>query len=406
MVAVEERLEWRKWVTPTLLRDSPIHRWFVFPHSYTGDLVHALLEEWSVQRGALVLDPFAGAGTTAVAAQAMGMKAVGFDLSPLSVMTTRVKTSRLEFGDLDDTWGRLKKSLVRSKALRAPNYPELVERALPGKLLLAFHLTKTAIEERCADELQKDFFLLALLRVLPRFSKLVATGGWLSVRRGGRRAAGLAEAFEDQVSLMMEDVKDLKPRKVPRARVEIADARALPLSDASVDAAVTSPPYANRHDYTRVFGVELMFGFLGDEETKRLRYQSFQSHPEAHPDRPCSDSYRQPQRVRELLSEVEQKSDDIRIPRMLRGYFTDVYYTLRELARVVRSGGHVAIVIGNVQYSGVSFPVDEITGQIGERVGLRVERLIVARYRGNSAQQMGRYGRKPARESVVVFGKR
>jgi tRNA G10 N-methylase Trm11 len=74
---------------------------------------------------------------------------------------------------------------------------------------------------------------------------------------------------------MMEDVKERESHNVPGARVEMADARSLPLSDESIDAVITSPPYVNRHDYTRVFGVELMFAFLDYEETKRLRYQSF-----------------------------------------------------------------------------------------------------------------------------------
>jgi hypothetical protein len=78
---------------------------------------------------------------------------------------------------------------------------------------------------------------------------------------------------------------------------------------------------------------------------------------------------------------------------------------LAEVARVLRPGGRAAIVIGNVQYCGVAFPVDEITVGIGQQIGLTAERLVVARYRGNSAQQMGLYGRNPARESVVIFRK-
>ena len=115
--------------------------------------------------------------------------------------------------------------------------------------------------------------------------------------------------------------------------------------------------------------------------------------------------YRQPRLLSRLLRELERDSNDIRIPRMLKGYFADIYHTPREIARVLRFGGHAGIVIGNVQYSGVCFPVDELTAQIGENAGLRAERLAVARYRGNSAQQMGVYGRNPARETVVIFAK-
>ena len=48
---------------------------------------------------------------------------------------------------------------------------------------------------------------------------------------------------------------------VGNARVELADARKLPLADASVDAAITSPPYLNAIDYMR--GHRLALIWLG-----------------------------------------------------------------------------------------------------------------------------------------------
>ncbi len=51
---------------------------------------------------------------------------------------------------------------------------------------------------------------------------------------------------------------------------------------------------------------------------------------------------------------------------------------------------------------------DEKWPNSGEKFGLErlVEKVIVARYKGNSSQQMGCYGRVPVRESVVVWRKR
>lgn len=42
---------------------------------------------------------------------------------------------------------------------------------------------------------------------------------------------------------------------------------------------------------------------------------------------------------------------------------------------------------------------------ISGKVGLACEKLIAVQYRGNSAQQMGKYGRRQSRESVVVLKK-
>ena len=91
---------------------------------------------------------------------------------------------------------------------------------------------------------------------------------------------------------------------------------------------------------------------------------------------------------------------------MLHGYFLDMYLCLCEAARVCRQGGKVAFVVGNTQYDGIPILVDEFTAEVGEQAGLVCQEIRVLRWRGNSAQQMGRYGRIASRESIVMFEKR
>ena len=91
---------------------------------------------------------------------------------------------------------------------------------------------------------------------------------------------------------------------------------------------------------------------------------------------------------------------------MLRGYFLDMCLCLCELARVGREGAKIALVVGNARYGGKAIVVDEFTAELGERAGLVCREIRAVRRRGNSAQQMGRYGRAASRESVVVFEKR
>jgi ribosomal protein L11 methylase PrmA len=59
----------------------------VFPHSFADDIVHALALEWKLGSDNKILDPFTGAGTTVLAAKQLGIPAIGFDLSPLAVLT-------------------------------------------------------------------------------------------------------------------------------------------------------------------------------------------------------------------------------------------------------------------------------------------------------------------------------
>lgn len=393
-------------MTPKPLAGKPIHRWYIFPHSFTSELVHELIDEWGLTPHDHILDPFVGAGTTLLAAKEKAIPATGYDLSPLAVLAARVKVTSYKAGRLEDLWFRLMRTIQPARWNgAAKDYPALVRNALPGKLLGAFETLDRSIADLDASTQERDFFRLALLATIPEYSHAVADGGWLRWVERRRNASTLMDDFSNRIAMMLEDVQ--KTPMPPGAfwRVQEADTRSLPDAASTYSAVITSPPYPNRHDYTRIFGVELMFGFLDWKGTRQLRYQSFHSHPEARPVRPSANDYVPPHRLTLALAQVAADGKDERVTRMIDGYFLDVYLCLRELSRVCRPKARIAVVVGNAQYRGVSIPVDELTAEIGEQAGLRCDKLLVARHRGNSAQQMGKYGRRPSRETVVVFSR-
>ena len=391
--AIEERLEWRRWVTPKPLEEKPIHRWYVFPHSFSSELVHALIGEWGLSSKDHILDPFAGAGTTLLAAKQKHVSAQGYDLSPLAVLASRVKLGRYNQTHLS----KISKELLRKLDPARWNghhqvYPELVSNALPGRLLSAFDDVSRKIDElNCSDQ-ERDFFRLALLTILPGYSHLVATGGWLKWTNKRPRANTLPQVLSDRLAEMLQDVLAQGTMVHQRWDVEIADAGQLPDTHPTYSAVISSPPYPNRHDYTRVFGVELMFAFLDWSKTRQLRYQSIQSHPEARPKRPAANGYIPPKGLMRAVGRIKKLTEDRRVPRMIEGYFLDLFLCLREVKRVCKARARIAFILGNAQYCGVPIPVDEYAAQIGEQVGLSCENIFVARYRGNSGQQMAASG--------------
>ena len=399
---VTDSTAWRTWVTPKLAKDHPVHRWFLLPHSFTADLIHALVDEWGLDNSDKLLDPFVGSGTTVLAAKQRGIPCSGYDLSPLAVLASNTKICPLHRGRVESVWLGLKATIDRGAppALRK-KYPDLVRRALPGRRLHEFEYIGLCIDEARCQPQERDFFRLALLALIPRFSDAVANGGWLRWQPRSTEDGAVADAFEERVQMMMSDLQ-CDELAADGWNVSLEDARSLPDRDSTYTAVITSPPYPNRHDYTRVFGVELMFEFLDWEHLRRLRYQSFHSHPEARPKRPKTNGYEPPEALSRIISGVR----DERIVRMLCGYFLDMHLTLSEIGRVCRAGAKVAVVVGNARYSGRVVHVDEYTAEIGERVGLECREIRAVRWRGNSAQQMGMYGRLASRESVVVFDNR
>jgi hypothetical protein len=399
----KQRPTWRDWVTSRTLRTLPIHRWYVFPHSFAPNLVHELIDEWKLDETDCILDPFAGAGTTLLAAKERGVPAYGYDLSPLAVLASHVKTTSYKRSRLEKAWQELNRSLrlFMVNGL-SREYPDLVKEALPGKLLNGFDSISASIAGLSCSSAERDFFRLALLSTLPDYSRAVATGGWLRWVDTRTRVTSLITNFRSHAHAMLEDYRSSCPTR-PRCTVRLGDARKLPDDRRKYSAVITSPPYPNRHDYTRVFGVELMLCLLSWEETRDLRYQSFHSHPESRPDRPRANCYSAPDSLLHIVKSMQRTSCDKRIPEMLQGYFLDIYLCLREIRRVCRSQARIALVVGNARYDGHPICVDKLTAEIGEQAGLKCSDLIVARYRGNSAQQMGKFGKRRSRETIVVF---
>ena len=392
-------------MTRKALLTKPVHRWFTFPHSFTSELVHALIDEWELTSHDLILDPFVGAGTTVLSAKERGIPAKGYDISPLSDLVSRVKIADYEHSNLEF----LRKSLdhkfnEKYKSDRIlSNYPDLLRKALPGTLLRNFSDYARALDDLECEDKEKEFFKLALIAIIPLFSRARAAGGWTKWIDNGNDASTFCRIFNDQIEKMITDVSTTSASSDSAWYTYVADARSIPDNDNTYTALITSPPYPNRHDYTRIFGVELMFGFLTWEQVRQLRYKSLQSHPESRPSRINDDGYSPPAQFVDVLSNLSRDGVDPRVCRMLDGYFRDIHQCLREASRVCKSGAKLAFILGNVQYGGYPILVDELTAELGEGVGLKCTKFYVTRYRGNSAQQMGKYGRQPSRETVVIF---
>ncbi len=400
----EDRSEWRYWVTPKGLRSKPIHNWYVFPHSFTSELVHALIKEWGLTANDHILDLFEGAGTTILSAKEKGIPATGYDLSPLAVLASSCKIADYDLIELELASASLDANLAIASASGTPkNNIDLIKNALPVDHICVFENLVMQIEALPITIEERNFFLLGLLATLPIYSRAVAAGGWLRFVEKQTEAENIPDTFFAAVRAMLDDLRNTVLPKGDKWNSRLADARCLPSEDEAFSAVISSPPYPNRHDYSRVFGVELMFQFLDWNQTRDLRYQLLHSHVEAKPLRPNSDNYVPPDSVIACANELRRRKVERRIPTMIEGYFLDMFLCLSEIKRVCKPGAKIALVLGNVQYVGAPVLVDEWTAEVAEQAGLSVDRLIVARRRGNSAQQMGVHGIQPSRETVIIL---
>jgi hypothetical protein len=165
---------------------------------------------------------------------------------------------------------------------------------------------------------------------------------------------------------------------------------------------ITSPPYANRYDYTRTYSLELCFHFVQNfEELKAIRFGILRSHIESKIQKGETPHHPVIKEVIEALG--KKKLNNPKIPSMIITYFVDMQKVIKEWFEVLALGAKVAMVVDNVRFEGELIPVDLVLSEMAEEAGFEVKEIIVARYKGNSSQQMKKYGKVPVRESIVVW---
>ena len=108
--------------------------------------------------------------------------------------------------------------------------------------------------------------------------------------------------------------------------------------------------------------------------------------------------------VHEVLSNLRNCISDLgnrHVIRLIEGYCLEMAIVVAELGRIVKQGGAVIMVNDNVQYHGQELPVDFILSDFAEQSGFVCTNIwTLAKGKGNSSQQMGRFGRREIRKCV------
>lgn len=392
-------------ISPYQDRNEPIYNWHAFKHSYSKALVKKLVHEFSLSKNSWVLDPFLGGGTTLLACKELGINSEGFDILPFSVFLSNVKTRNYDSLLLKRHLKKFQRKSNQSKKIT--DFPDIkiIHEAFSPAVKKELLRIRSVINTIKNPEI-RDFYMLSLLSILESISNTLKAGGFLRITKKNVKKDEVQKQFLSKAKFMIDDVENFNNTlefSDVEVKAEISDSRTLK-TKRKFDAIITSPPYPNRHDYTRIYGLELIVGFIKThDELKQIRYNTLRSHVEAKK-RFEAKGYNKPEIIDSLITKIKKAGlNNPRVPDMLEGYFEDMYLSLTQMQKALKKGGKLALVVSNVRFGGVNVPVDTILANIGTQVGLTVNTIFVARNRGNSAQQMGKFKRKPSRESIIIW---
>lgn len=106
--------------------------------------------------------------------------------------------------------------------------------------------------------------------------------------------------------------------------------------------------------------------------------------------------------TRKLCSDLNNNG----VLHMVEGYFTELAFIYAELYRTCKCGATVAVVNDNVRYGGEIIPVDYLSTSFAEQFGFKPIKIYCLRQqKGNSSQQMKKFGRTALRKSITLWQK-
>ncbi len=438
-------------------KGMPFYSWFKYREGFSRQLVHHLLQVLMPKPGVL-LDPFAGAGSALFASAELGWDAYGIELLPVGVyaMQARLAAERVDIASFKqavskalaaDFSGHYDKEFAFDHIpITNGAYPDIEESELIGYIGFC--------NRQIADRDSRSLLLYAAFCILEDISYTRKDGQYLrwDVRSGrsqGKkpfdkgnildfREAIDAKLYQIQGDLMGRPKQMALFEEGPSKRRDIGDhihilpgscLELLPtLSSESIDGVITSPPYANRYDYTRTYALELVYLGCSDEEVKNLRQTMLSCTVENKDKREqlgqyymklgrsadftkIDETFNQQAALQEVLAVLdiyrsEKRLNNPHIARLVRNYFYEMGFVIYELARLLRPGGIVVMVNDNVRYAGEEVPVDLILSDIAETFGLTTRRIwTIGRGKGNSSQQMANHGRSELRKCVYIWQK-
>jgi len=333
---VATELDARLWHGSFNSRESSLQQLSPYVGKMKSGMARVLVNLYS-NRGDTVLDPFSGSGVVPLEAALAGRRAWANDLSPYAYVLTRGKL---------DAPGNREVAIQRARTL----IDTVEEKAPPVDLtpvpewvreFFHPHTLREVLVAFCILREEEDYFLTACLlgilhHVRPGFLSYPASHLVPYLRKTKYPPDEFPKmyTYRDLRSRLLAKVKRAYRRHMlpvdweqRQYQVWQTNAMNLPVQDGTVDAIISSPPYFGALDYAR--DNRLRLWFLGCEDWKEL---------------------------------------DASLTANSKVYLPQMSTCLKEMARILKSGAHCVLVLGDVEREGKTRRTAEILAELAVEV--------------------------------------
>jgi DNA modification methylase len=418
-------------------KTQPLHRWVPWIAGFSSQFVQDCFETFLKHRRKnltpLVLDPFAGVGTTLVQALLSGFDCIGFEINPYAALACKAKLNspKLDLRALEACCLEYQKVAGRARRPATVRGPADFETRIP--------FFSPSIEEQVLAFLDfvegiphaeiADLFRVAFGSVMVSFSNYTYEPSLGSRPGAGKPLIEKADVHSTilrKLSEMVSDIRWINERveSLPSVKGQIYNLDFLESEDVippgSVDLMVTSPPYMNNYHYVRNTRPQLFWLSLvsSPKELRRLEEANFGKFWQTVRDSERLD-------LQFDYPELSSTLTRLRQTRMEKGpyggpgwanyvaaYFNDCYRFCRVLRRALVRRGVGVVVIGNSIIQGHEIKTDLVLANIARQNGFElvaVQQIRTKRVGASitrSAVRRGERNQATLYESAVIVRKK
>ena len=353
------------WTFRTADTKQVTHGIHPYPAMMIPQIAQRLVQTYG-RKGAFLLDPFCGSGTTLLEGMLASVRTAGTDLNPLARLIARVKTTPISIEALDRAITQFPCMAPRAD-LPIPNVPNIdfwfspeVQRDLAA---IRHHI------DGMADARIADVFRVA-------FSMAVRNASW--TRKSEFKLYRMSQAQMDKhnpepFAFMLQSLSEIRSalqslnrnvsNKVPLPVVhDFNTVSGIPMEIAPIDLVVTSPPYGDSRT-TVAYGqfCRLSSQWLGYTEASRV--DTMLMGGDKITTLPTF-AFRKLDRVIAKIASVHEFR-----AREVASFFADYRASIGNVARSMVPGGYACYVVGNRTVKGETVPTGEATASFFEENG-------------------------------------
>lgn len=353
-------------------KECLIHRIHSYPAKFpsfitTKALKYAKKEGVKVKT---VADVFCGCGTTAVEAKRKRIEFWGFDINPVAVMISQVKTKRYKEDVLKKHFSKIVKRFdsVEINEQDTENINDRIKYWFNAKNIKDLLKLKKAIEEEISNYSKyKKFFLCAFSNILK------STSNWLtkSIKPQidpDKLPSDVMKEFKKQFEFMEKaNGENIPKQDTPPIRIIRRNFLSINTNKHKADLIVTSPPYVTSYDYADIHQLSaLWLDFCS-------KYQDLRKNMVGNIYGVASPS---DEELKSLPSVGMQIYKELRDKHKAKAnstarYFIDIRKAAENCYEVLNKNGMVVFVIGNTNYKGVEVDNAQFLRNCMESVGFQ-----------------------------------